>query len=82
MALRAFAASLAVLAVVCLPAAAQERGADPQAEIAAAIDLLTPDLPKDVYAGCCRHCSKGKACGDGCISRTKSCGKGPGCACD
>ena len=31
---------------------------------------------------CCKHCSKGKACGDSCISRDKSCRKGAGCACD
>ncbi len=32
--------------------------------------------------GCCKTCSKGKACGDSCISRAKQCHKGPGCACD
>lgn len=31
---------------------------------------------------CCKRCSKGKACGDSCISRSKSCHKGQGCACD
>lgn len=31
---------------------------------------------------CCKTCSKGKACGDSCISRGKNCRKGPGCACD
>ncbi|MFD2175501.1 hypothetical protein [Rhodobacter lacus] len=37
--------------------------------------------PLQSYA-CCKHCSKGKACGDSCISRVKTCRKGPGCACD
>jgi len=31
---------------------------------------------------CCKTCSKGKACGDSCISRGKTCHKGRGCACD
>lgn len=32
--------------------------------------------------GCCKICSKGKACGDSCISRSYQCHKGAGCACD
>lgn len=32
--------------------------------------------------GCCKRCSAGKACGDSCISRDKTCHKGKGCACD
>ena len=31
---------------------------------------------------CCRHCLKGKACGDSCISRSYTCHKPVGCACD
>ncbi|MFL6846232.1 MAG: hypothetical protein ACJ8ER_15285 [Allosphingosinicella sp.] len=31
---------------------------------------------------CCRHCSTGKACGNSCIARWKTCHKGKGCACD
>lgn len=31
---------------------------------------------------CCKICRKSKACGDSCISREKTCRKGPGCACD
>lgn len=31
---------------------------------------------------CCKMCSKGKACGDTCISRDKNCHVGSGCACD
>nr|WP_319250464.1 hypothetical protein [uncultured Celeribacter sp.] len=33
-------------------------------------------------AACCKICKKGKACGDSCISRSYTCHKGPGCACD
>ncbi len=32
--------------------------------------------------GCCKYCSTGKACGDSCISRSYTCHKAPGCACD
>lgn len=44
-------------------------------------DLASPAWGA-VAASCCKQCSKGKACGDSCISRDKSCRKGPGCACD
>jgi hypothetical protein len=33
-------------------------------------------------SSCCKVCSKGKACGNSCISRSKNCHKGRGCACD
>jgi hypothetical protein len=33
-------------------------------------------------AGCCRVCKEGKACGDSCIARDKTCNVGPGCACN
>lgn len=33
-------------------------------------------------SGCCRVCKKGKACGDSCIARDKTCRKGRGCACN
>lgn len=32
--------------------------------------------------GCCKHCTTGQACGDSCISRSYTCHKAPGCACD
>jgi|GEM_PF-3332150 len=35
-----------------------------------------------VSATCCKVCRKGKACGNSCISRSYSCSKPPGCACD
>ena len=41
------------------------------------------NLDGEEYAqGCCKICSKGKACGNSCISRSKQCHKGRGCACD
>ena len=38
--------------------------------------------PTVFLAACCKTCRKGKACGDSCISQSKTCGKGAGCACD
>jgi len=31
---------------------------------------------------CCKVCRKGKACGDSCIAKSKTCTKSPGCACN
>jgi hypothetical protein len=31
---------------------------------------------------CCKHCHKGKACGNACIAREATCNQPPGCACD
>jgi endonuclease YncB( thermonuclease family) len=36
----------------------------------------------DLAAACCKVCSTGKACGNSCISRSKTCHQPPGCACD
>nr|WP_317893691.1 hypothetical protein [uncultured Sphingomonas sp.] len=33
-------------------------------------------------AACCKVCSKGKACGNSCIARNKTCHQPRGCACD
>ena len=40
---------------------------------------VAPSVPTNT---CCKVCSKGKACGDSCISRSYTCHKPPGCACD
>lgn len=66
-------------------------GADPAASVpppvsaTAALDYLRALSGTDgvqMAAGCCKHCSKGKACGDSCIARDRRCSKGAGCACD
>lgn len=31
---------------------------------------------------CCKHCNKGKACGNTCIPAKKQCNSPPGCACN
>lgn len=36
----------------------------------------------DLASTCCKICRKGKACGNSCISKDKTCHKGKGCACD
>jgi hypothetical protein len=46
---------------------------------------LSPCLTGEAVAAgyaCCKVCRAGKACGDSCISRDKTCHKGKGCACD
>ena len=55
--------------------------------IIAASCLFTNDInarnkiyPTKSY--CCKVCDKGKACGNSCISRSYTCHKAPGCACD
>ena len=38
--------------------------------------------PVSTVRSCCKYCCKGKACGDSCISRSYTCHKPPGCACN
>lgn len=44
--------------------------------------LLLLLLEAPASATCCKVCTVGKACGDTCISISKQCNTGPGCACD
>lgn len=48
----------------------------------ASISCAAPAWAASGFAGCCKVCKKGKACGDSCISRNKECHKPKGCACD
>ena len=36
---------------------------------------------KDILSQCCKVCTKGCPCGNTCISCSKDCHVGPGCAC-
>ena len=36
----------------------------------------------ELASACCKICTKGKACGNSCIQKSKTCHKGRGCACD
>ena len=42
----------------------------------------TPPSYNPPSQACCKICRKGKACGNSCISRSYTCHKGPGCACN
>ncbi|MDC0721287.1 hypothetical protein [Nannocystis bainbridge] len=41
-----------------------------------------PEPEASPAGACCRMCHKGKACGNTCIARDKTCRTPPGCACD
>ena len=47
-----------------------------------AAPALRARAARPAQRNCCRTCRKGKACGDSCIARNKTCSKGPGCACN
>ena len=36
----------------------------------------------ELASACCKTCTKGKACGNSCIAKSKTCHKGGGCACN
>ena len=44
------------------------------------VPIYTPQVENTNH--CCKTCTTGKACGDSCISRSYTCHKAPGCACD
>lgn len=44
--------------------------------------LAAPIDKEQLNQGCCKVCTVGKACGDSCISQSKTCHVGRGCACD
>jgi SH3-like domain-containing protein len=50
--------------------------------VVTATPAAEPQAAQPPARTCCKICSKGKACGDSCISRDKTCHKGVGCACD
>ncbi len=45
-------------------------------------EQLSPAPAQPELAVCCKICRKGKACGNSCISRSYTCHKPPGCACN
>lgn len=56
------------------------------------VDTITTDglsnlapvelMGDDEARACCKICTKGKACGNSCIAKSKTCHKGKGCACN
>jgi hypothetical protein len=71
----AVAEALEICAAGQVPALPQQRPQEKSAKPEGAVEHHTSDE-------CCRTCTKGKACGDGCIAKTSTCTKPPGCACD
>lgn len=52
--------------------------------LATSCETVTVSKPETNAPGitCCKICRKGKACGDSCIARNKTCRVGSGCACN
>lgn len=67
-------------AVADSPREAISSGQEASICFAAPDQIAAPGLLQP--AACCRVCKKGKACGNSCISKSKTCRKSPGCACD
>ncbi len=78
-AIRIIGAALIALGVL---AAGPASAADEKSMPPRSWQMLLLEPPSAVLAACCKTCRKGKACGNSCISRTKTCHKPPGCACD
>lgn len=55
--------------------------ADEQRAAPAVSPTFTPEPASAPARSCCKVCTKGCPCGDSCISCSKTCRKGPGCAC-
>lgn len=47
-----------------------------------AVGLLGSCEIPSTRRSCCRVCESGKACGDSCISRSSTCNRPAGCACN
>ena len=43
---------------------------------------VVPEMSEPTGTSCCKVCRKGKACGNSCIARSKTCHRPAGCACD
>lgn len=82
--LSALAICLALPALANEPVDAFPGGVSDEAVLTARQRLLDAAGPQEIllHASCCKVCSKGKACGDSCISQDRQCTRGGGCACD
>ena len=61
------------------PAIAQDAPPE-QAGATETEELVEPKEAECIADGCCKTCKKGKACGDSCIAKSKTCTKPKGCA--
>jgi len=59
-----------------------EQIAEQADEVRGELLIKHDSLPITYAAACCKICKKGKACGDSCISKSYTCRKPAGCACD
>jgi hypothetical protein len=83
------AAALLAAGLVAAPAigAAPERPDATGAAVAlepaprAPVKIEGKTLAAEPEKQCCKHCSKGKPCGNSCIAKSKTCHQPPGCAC-
>src|SRR5579864_3262426 len=53
-----------------------------QSKVLHPLGVKSSTLSAPLAQSCCKICTVGKACGNTCISRDKTCHVGPGCACD
>ena len=83
--------SFIIVVVACLLPVRQSVAGEPGAgnagasEAAAFLQYIETSPVRDALSlaqACCKVCRKGKACGDSCIARNKTCAKPPGCACN
>jgi len=72
-----------------VPPVAAPSAPKPQPPAAAATATRPPAVvapttapSKPSTSACCRRCTTGRACGDTCISASRNCNVGPGCACN
>lgn len=65
------------------PEPVEPEDSSPDQESPEASSQFTPEPEPDPEPArsCCKVCSRGCPCGDSCISCSKTCRKGPGCAC-
>jgi hypothetical protein len=70
------AASLGDEPQAARPLPAIEARSEPDSSASGQVDAPAP------AAGCCKVCTRGKACGNSCIARYENCHQPPGCACN
>ncbi len=80
--MRSFRYSAFIVLLTVSPALAMPFSSDNKPVLSPTSRLLQLLELNAFQAYCCKKCRKGKACGDSCISRQKTCRKGAGCACD
>ena len=75
----------ATIPTLPIPLEIVARPSSTQTILSPTISVSTPFPPPPTLPpvrNCCKYCDKGKACGDTCISRSKTCHTPPGCACN